>query len=154
MIIYRPYSDHEMGPFYVLMADYWKETEGEKARDYIEIDMDSGPAVTNDLQLKLYSYLNEGAKIMLAYKDGELIGFMIYHKVFDCILICRAIYLKANFRRAGYLNGLIHSVGEVKRVFSQTYCDREPEEIRGEKPNRKLVKSDGKINVWENILRK
>jgi len=152
MVEIRDYSDHQFMPFASLFRKYFIEVEKREPLDDMTLTSDNGPIQTNELQTKLYSYLNEGAKIRLAYQDQMLIGFLIYHWIFDCVLIVRAIYLKPEYRNKTILRRLILSVGKVRRVISQTYKEKEPLDIRGEKKNRILIGTFEGMNVWENIV--
>ena len=39
---------------------------------------------------------------------------------------------------------------KIKRVISQTYRDRQPKNIRGEKETRRIIAEIGDLIVWEN----
>lgn len=144
------YTADQMMPFAHLFYKYWEEVEHRKPIDLIRSD--DGLGIGNELQQKLYSYMEEGAKVKLAYHERELIGFLIYHCIFGCVMIVRAVYLEPKYRLKNHLRKLIFSVGRMKRIFSQTYANLEPKEIQGVKRNRKLIATIDGMNIWENRL--
>jgi len=153
-VIVLDYEDEQIIPFSHLFAKFWRENEGREPKDLMEYEGPNGPTVGNEMQLKMYSYLNEGAKVKLAYRKQKLIGFMIYHWIFNSVLIARAMYIEPDFRHGAIPRRLIFSVGKVKRMFSQTYKDKGSVEIQGKKVRRNLISDDGEIQVWENVSRR
>jgi len=151
---YIDYQPEFLGAFSSLFADYWREVHGEELETVKVFETEDGDIITNGVEAQIYKYLYEDrAKIKIAVKGERMIGFMVYHYIFDSILICHGIYLRPEFRKANRMISLICSPGNPKRVFSQTYKgEMQPMEIRGEKKNRKLLHERENVLVWENIL--
>ena len=144
------YDDSFYESFFVLFHDYWLEVHDEDLNRLIHLE--SGPM--NELKAQLLVYLElDRCKIRLAKLGQKIVGFMIYHYLFDSILIVRGIYFMPEYRKRTWLRKLTLSVGTVKRVLSQTYTDRPPKEINGQKKNRKLIHKTDRFEVWENIVR-
>ena len=154
MVQVTNFTSEQAVPFHVLFRQYWDEVELEKPIDLIRFEGADGPDITNQLQAKLYTYEREGAKIRLAYHERELIGFLIYHMIFNCIMICRAVYIKPEFRKLSVSRRLFFHDKKVKRVYAQTYGQKEPvvtglsAEKEGRKRRRVVHEEDG-MKIWE-----
>jgi hypothetical protein len=113
----------------------------------------------NGIEGKLCLYLEEGCKIRVAEAKGKLVGFLIYHLIYDVILICRGVYFEENYRKQACLYGIFKEFvrNGLKKIYSQTFDENEPNELRGEKSGKRIVKrkllsrKDG-MNVWENTI--
>jgi hypothetical protein len=102
-----------------------------------------------DTEARLYGYLYGGCKIQLAEQDGEIVGFMLYHQIFDSIIAIRAMYhLK---QRAGTGKGMIESLGKpIQRVIFQTQKERPPETLFAlTRKHRRLISENEKLMTWE-----
>lgn len=155
-VVVRPYD--EVGDkisMHIILHKYWQELFDEDIDKFIWLGQDRGePYRINKVEVQLLRWLLEDkAKIMVAELEDKIIGFMVYHYFFDSCLIVRGIYLLPKYRNAGLLARLIFSVGNVRRVLSQTLSKHEPKEIQGIKKNRHLVYENDEFKVWENVVK-
>lgn len=138
------------------MSDYWLEVHGEDLRDFLEYESGGVRKRVSKIEGKIYEYLHiHGAKIMVAEADNRIVGFMVYHLIFECVLICLGVYFIPAYQKAARLRSIICSPSsKIKKVISQTYKSKQPNNIRGEKDTRKVVAEMGELIVWENeVLR-
>jgi hypothetical protein len=141
------YTPEQQVPFHCLFGKYWDEVELEPPIDNIPFEGANGPDITNQMQAKLYSYEREGAKIRLAYHERELIGFLIYHMIFNSIMI------EPEYRGKSIWPVIVrHGFGKnLKRVFGQSYTDKEPPFFKNEDKEsvNKVIHVEGNMKIWE-----
>lgn len=105
------------------------------------------------IDAKLMHYETDGAKVKMVWDKERPVGFMVYHLIYDCVLVVRAIYIKKQYRMKSFMRTLVLSPSkDIKRVFSKTLIDKEPNEIKGEKPKRKRIFQDDTSIVWEKVI--
>lgn len=139
-----------------MFNDYWLDVFREDIDRIIEIKTEQGELLTmNELKAQFDKYmLVDRCDLRVAEYKGKLIGFMFYHYIFESILIVRGIYFVKEFRKSFLMRSITMSVGHIVRGFSQTFKGvNQPEELKGEKPNRKLIHNTKDMMVWENIVR-
>jgi len=132
----------------ILFRDFWLETDGSDLNYMLDCNM-------NMIEGKIFSYLEDGAKISLARAGSKFVGFVIYHIIFDTICIVRAIYLKKEYRMHFILKKMIKQlIPNVKRLYSQTYKNNHPKELGFIKKNRKIINETNSSYIWEYCLRR
>ena len=110
----------------------------------------------NGIEGKLCTYLEDGCSIQIAESKGRMVGFLIYHLIFDTIMVCRGIYFAPEYRKKSGMYGIMRKFvrNGVKKIYSQTFEEHEPAELQGERGGNRIVKrklldcKDG-MNVWE-----
>jgi hypothetical protein len=103
---------------------------------------------------RLYSLINEGFHIRLGILEGELMGFMLYHIAYDCILAIDGLYVKKESRQNGIGAGFIRSLEKpIKKLFFQSHVAKRPVDLFGALKalgaNPKKVHRDGDLITWE-----
>lgn len=136
---------------------YWKEVHGEDINEiYTYQDEATGKMISiNLIEANILKYLNEDkCECFVAEHKGKIVGFNFFNLVFDCVSAVRAIYIHPDYQKRGLLRRLIlcDKYPNIRRIFSMTYKDREPENIRGSKKWRKKIHSYEDMNVWENTV--
>jgi len=154
-ITYREYEPHEdIVIFRQIGIDYWKSVNGKDLSNFIEIELSDGPTEILEIDLKMVRLIADGAKIRLALLNRDVIGFMIYHVAYDCILAVEGLYVEKPFRRKGIGINLIESLEKpLQKIFFQTHISRKPAEMFGALKqlgmNHKRLRRVKDIITWE-----
>lgn len=112
------------------MLEYFMKVQGRNlghVKDY-PVNGETIKALEVDAEICLLT--DEAAKIRLCIENDEVIGMMIYHVIYKCILVIRGLYVFSSFRKHGIGCKLIESVDiDLKRLLFQTYVSRRPAEL-------------------------
>lgn len=102
-------------------------------------------------EAKVYQLQAERCGIQLVWKDGAIIGFMLYHLAYDCILLIKGMYIEPAHEGKGLGKGrLIASLGKpIKRLFFQSYASNPPERMLKITPEKRELHHDGDLITWE-----
>jgi len=147
-MIYREYdAGCDLYALLRLLDEFWTEVHRENLNRMFVYEGQK----FNGLEGKLYQFLNEGCKITVAESEDTLIGFLIYHLIYDTICVTRALYLVPEKRKCTLMYGFYREMikNGVKKVYSQDYINHEPKEMRGETSKRKLLAQKDGMNIWE-----
>ena len=143
---YDPQTD--LVPVCIMLNDFYKEVHEESWDKIYNLDGTRAYGVEG----KLMYFLEDGCKCRVAEnEEGRLIGFLIYNLIYDTIAVVRGIYFVPDYRKSTRLYGIFKQLFRdgVIKVYSQTYANREPLDLRGEKRRRKLIATKEDMNIWE-----
>jgi len=80
-----------------------------------------------EIEALLYWYLHdERSSIRLCLEKNEIIGFVIYNKVFDGTFSIRLIYIRPDLQAKKVARDLVSSIPNVKAILFQTKKEIEP----------------------------
>jgi hypothetical protein len=103
------------------------------------------------LEQELFNHTRKGGKVHLCYKESEIIGFMLYHNIYNCVLVVPYLYFYPQYYNKGLGCAMVDSLGlPIKRVVFQTHVAIPPEQFlkSTEKFRRKIHETD-KMITWE-----
>ena len=156
-------SDGDSGVFPVTYRDYNKETDKyslpimidkfflEAHNEDINVYREVQGGLYSGIECQMVLWDQEKCSYQIAQKGNKPVGFMVYNLIYECILIVRAIYFEPEYRLKSHLRRMILGVGDVKHIYSMTYAEHEPKEIRGQKPKRHLIHTTkDNLNIWFN----
>lgn len=107
------------------------------------------------VEAKLLQLEAEGCKFKLAVEGTRIIGFLMYHLAYQCLLIVEGLFVLPEYEGKGVGKGFFNSLGPLKRVFFQTRKGNPPQKLFDIFRNdlvKVLTESDNKITwemVWE-----
>jgi len=130
----------------VMFHDFWSEVH---LKDLNQMSHTvSGPI--NEIEGQLYKYVSvDKCKVKMVFEQEKPLGFMIYHEVFDCIVAIRACYFVPEYRELGLIKKVLKSIGNVSRVFGQTYSEHPPKQAKKETNIKVKIASLKDFDVWE-----
>lgn len=152
-MIYRPFDRNtDFYPMLKMLDEMLLEVHQDDLNQYYE----ANGLKINGIEGKLCTYLDDGCKIEVAESKGRMVGFLIYHLIFDTIMICRGIYFVPEHRKTACMYGIMRKFVKngLKKIYSQTFEEHEPLELQGERGGnrivkRKLLSNKGGMNIWE-----
>lgn len=129
-----------------MFRDFWEEVHLEDLNRMSMTDKGS----INEVEGMLYKYMTaELCKVKLVFKQGKPVGFMVYHIIFDTIVAIRACYFVSKYREIGLIKEVIKSIGNVSRVYGQTYSKHPPKQAKQETNIKNKIASFLEFDVWE-----
>jgi hypothetical protein len=129
-----------------LFKDYFEEVFWPD-KETVEETAD-GPMQIWDSEKQLLLHGEEGARIECVFQGQEMVGFFIYHLVYECILMVHAIYLVPKLRDSGAAWDIVKSVGNVKKLFFQNRTSANPDKKRG-----KIIHQNDEHTIFEKDIR-
>ena len=89
---------------------------------------------------KLLGYAQDNCKIDLLWKESTPIGFVIYNKIFNCVVVGRAIYIEKKYRGIAMLRKLIAACEPFTRCIAQEFKSR---------PVAGFIKAKNRTKIYE-----
>lgn len=135
----------------VVLSKFWMAVNGEDlSQEYLYDGLPFVPPVTK-AEAKLLHFKYERCKIQIAVRHREIVGFLVYHMAYNCVLAVECIYVSPEHENKHVGKGLITSLGlPIKRIFFQTHRDQPPERFLGLIGNRaKRLHETGELVTWE-----
>jgi len=151
---FRDLNLENANEFYDFLGLYWEfnfKVTGEDLN--FEIEYPIGPnenIKTTALEAEYLGFVKLGGQVQVAVAQGEIVGFMLYHRVFDCILIIRGMYTAPKYycKRIGYR--LINSIEGINLILFQTRNEKPPAQmLKMTERYRRLVGEDEKLKTWQ-----
>lgn len=97
----------------------------------------------------LYWYMQNGCRIQIAEKGDDVVGILVYHKIFDTIIAVRMMYLPQSHQGTYAGKGLVSSVNP-KRVIFQTRKESPPTTLfKVTEGRRRLLDESDKLLTFE-----
>lgn len=131
---------------------HWYEHAGIDMETPIELlDGDRSLGEVPEYELEINCLLTRGNSIQLCVRGGEVLGFMVYNLLYECVLSVPHLYFRPGFRRQKLAPALVNSLGKpIKKILFQTLADKPPElflsSLGGR--NREITRV-GKLITWE-----
>ena len=154
-ISYKPLdvSDHNQYMLFLgLFYDFHLEVNEDDLSEIIDWPLKNGTTTRTTKCEAMFDHMSDyGGKVQLVYDREDLIGFLLYHSIFDCMIVIRCMYTTSKYYDAGLGKGLINSLPiEVRRVIFQTRRTKPPEQMLKvtDKYRSKVCESDELI-TWE-----
>ncbi|MBR9701023.1 GNAT family N-acetyltransferase [Candidatus Woesearchaeota archaeon] len=135
--------------------EYWAVINGEDLSGFDEFESYGHKIKMSKAESHLYWYLNKGDQVQLLYNKDEIVGFMIYHNIYDCIIAVRCLYLIPEYFNNGLGKQMVSSLEsdkrKIDRVIFQTRRDSPPEQFLKACVNKygKKIAEDDKLITWE-----
>lgn len=145
------FEPEPFGPLCAIFYRYWKEVNLEDLSGVVEREFAGEKIQCLEVELKLWQLQAERCKIQLAVKDDRIIGFLLYHLAYDCVLLVEGIYVLPDAKGHGVGKGLINSLGKpIKRLYFETRQENPPQETLSflkRFESKELNQANGKT-VW------
>lgn len=133
-----------------LFWEFWFKVQDNDLSDPVKYVLDGEEVWIPEIEGEFYACMNEGAKVKLAYLGSEIIGFMLYHYAYNCVLLIRHMYVIPEHENAGIAKKLVDAVGDVKKLIFQTRRNSPPERmLELTKEFRSVISEDPVITTWE-----
>jgi len=150
-ITYEPFNEKFLPEFCGLFWQYWYVVNQEDLSTVRTVVCYGEEFPMTDVEAKYYVLRAERYSFQMAKQGGVYIGFMMYHLVYDCILIIDGLFVEPQCEKLGVCKGLVNSLKTVKKVFFQTRIANPPQRLH-DKLNKDAVtevcRSETKI-TWE-----
>ena len=107
------------------------------------------------VERELYHFLHKGCEIQMAYNGDEIVGFMIYHNIYDCLIAVHCLYLEQQYFKKGLGKNMVKSIEsdkiKITKVLFQTNRERPPEQFMKSSVNKygRKIGESGKMDTWE-----
>ena len=104
-----------------------------------------------EIESKLYYKLQSGAKVQLAYHDDEIVGFMLYHEIYDCVLVIHNMFTSPKYFNNSMGAGMINSLKKpIKKVLFQSRKNNSPSQMLKVTKNwREKLSENEDMITWE-----
>lgn len=142
----------EYWEFLGLFHDYWLEVNEEETANVIDWPMKDGSVIKTTKCEAMFEWMVDlGGKVQLALDNNQMIGFLVYHEIFGCIIVIRCMYTLREYYDKGIGKGLIESIPiKAKRVIFQTRKAKPPEQmLKNSKAYRSKVCETDLMITWE-----
>ena len=147
-IAFREYQDNfDIVPLVSLIRDYWLKVNGEDLWHPIRVEGKSIYAA----EAKLYQWKAERCNIQLALDNDAIVGFLLYHYAYNCVLLVEGIYVLPEYEKRGIGKKLIASIGKpIHLVLFQTHMKKNPpERFLSVLKGAKEIARKGDLQTWE-----
>lgn len=137
-----------MGMFY----DYYLEVNEEDLSREVDWTTYAGDTIrTTALEARFDYLMKHSGKVQIAIEDDEIVGFLLYHMIFDCILVIRGMYAIPSHHNKSLGKKLIQSLDQVvTKVVFQTRKAKPPEQMLSvTKPYRNKIGENETMITWE-----
>lgn len=101
-------------------------------------------------QARIYGYLSAGCRIQCAFVNGVLAGFLIFHEIFDRIVVIRAMFIDRWAHQYKLGKGLINSLQKIPNtILFQTRKQIEPDRcLKVTESHRSKIAEDEHFITW------
>ena len=77
-------------------------------------------------EVALSRYAYDACQIQLVEVDDEVVGVLVYRRIFDMMIEVRMLYIRDGLTARGLGKGIVSSIGKVKGLIFQTRKDQPP----------------------------
>ena len=139
----------EKGKFLLLFHEFWKSVNEEDLSNLVDFNVLGKTVTLHQIEATLYGCLYEGAKVKLLYEKEDIVGFVLYHTIFNCVGAVRHMYIQREHWGNGGAKDMLNSIG-VKKFIYQTWKKNPPVEFLNHvgKYSKKIDEND-RIITWE-----
>lgn len=141
-----------------LFWEYYLKCSGEDLSSLVTLTVAGNPIEITKAEAEICSLKYEHIEAQGVFCGEELIGFALYHRIADCILYVRHMYIRHEYEGHGVAIGLFKSMGKpIRKFIFKTRNDIPPLRFlsyRGKKKGENVIqwkdlyKSD-LSTVWE-----
>jgi len=152
---YEALDPEEQGPdLYKFLEKYWQfwlEVQGEDLSMLEEYNVFGKIEKVPRIESYYYYRRNEGARVQLVWDRGEIVGFMLYYNIYNCILAIDAMWADKDHIARGLGKKMIQSLHKpIKRVLYQTRKKNPPQDMfKVVRKYSTLVHEKPDLLVWE-----
>lgn len=131
--------------------NYWLEVNEEDLSGIEEFDVFGKIERVPQIEAYYCYKRNNGARVRLVYDEDDIVGFMLYYNIYNCIIAIDSMWAKKDYINRGLGKGMINSLHKpIKRVHFQTRKNNPPEDLfRATEGHRTLVHETPALLVWE-----
>lgn len=148
-LIFKEYSQENLPDFCGILWEFWLKVNGEDLSEPSEFSHLAGHTLSK-AEAKVYHFEYERCKIQLAIENDEIVGFLVYHLAYNCVLAVEALYIEPKYEKRGLGKGLIESLNKpIKKIFFQTHINIPPERLLNLNKNSKELMRQGDLITWE-----
>jgi hypothetical protein len=152
-VTFRPYEVADKVAFCDVLTEYWAIVNEEDLSKSKTLCINGHLHVATLSEEKLYFLLHERCDIQLAIDDEcGIIGFLVYHNAYNCILTVECLYVKSEHRARKLAKGLINSLMlPIKKLLFQSRKENPPREMLSLTKERdsKIIHETDKHIAWE-----
>ena len=149
-VTYRQYEESDLKDFCLILSEFWSKVNQEDLSQVSEYSHMAGKLITK-AEAKVYHLLFERCQIQIAFDGCDMVGFLVYHLAYDCVLAVECIYILPQYENRGVGKGLIESLQKpVNKIFFQTHSENPPTRFLNLIKNKsKEIHRKGELITWE-----
>lgn len=125
---YEPHVDIDL--IRAICITYWKEVNNRDISGTVTREINGTSVTLYEIDAKIVHFSENGTKIRMAFHNGDVIGFMLYHIAYNCVLAIEGMYVLEQHRKQNIGSGFITSLDKpIKKLFFQTHISIRPQEM-------------------------
>jgi len=136
------------------MIQYFKNVSDIDMLKTIKLDLKDQEITIKKIDAEVVRIIDDRCKIRLALIGNDVIGIMIYHIIYKCVLVIRGLYVIPEYRGKRIGTDIVDSLAEPGfKIIFQTHIGKRPRELfewikKWRLKHRKLRKEKDLI-TWE-----
>ncbi len=153
-VVYSPLNANdpdEYSQFMVLFWECYRQTQDVDMGGHDEIEEDGRKIKLYLIEQEFDVFYVKGAKFQVAKRGSEVIGIMVYHSIYDCVLVIHFLFIEEKNYNRGIGCKFVSSIeSPVKRVIFQTNKKIVPSQfLKSVEKFRRKIHDGDKFTVWE-----
>lgn len=146
---FDPFKKDHVTALTAMIFQFYAENYHRDMGELLELTIDGKTISCLEAEAEIYRFTNDGAKILLSSIGGTFCGFIIYHLIYDCVLVIRAMYADSEMRKTGLGGLFIGQFPLVKKLIFSTYKKNPPSTMLSSIRGAKVFSEDEESLYWE-----